>query len=236
MMTDISKGETRPYDAMIGIGGIGSGLIFSLNGNHTLGREESRSGRFLKRNDYCKLHILAHYVQVLMETGFRAIPIGAVGDDLIGSNLLDEMKEVGLDLSHVRRLPGSPTLFCVCFVYPDGSGGNLTTDDSASAQVTSDDVSAAADLFEAYRNRGIALAVPEVSLEARIALLDEATNYGFFRASSFITQEMDEVRSRRLLERVDLLAVNLDEGIRLTGLDESSPPEAVIESFSVLVE
>ena len=50
------------YKAMIGAGGIGSGMFFKLNGDHTLGREESRSGYFLDQKDYCKLHIISHYV------------------------------------------------------------------------------------------------------------------------------------------------------------------------------
>ena len=50
------------YRALIGVGGIGSGTFFALQGNETLGREESRLGRFLDRRDYCKLHIIAHYV------------------------------------------------------------------------------------------------------------------------------------------------------------------------------
>ena len=58
--------ERRRYQALIGTGGVGAGLFFALEGDHTLGREESRSGRFLDRNDYCKLHIAAHYVQVLL--------------------------------------------------------------------------------------------------------------------------------------------------------------------------
>lgn len=51
------------YQAMIGTGGIGSGVFFALDGDHTLGREESRSGRFLDKRDYCKLHIISHYVK-----------------------------------------------------------------------------------------------------------------------------------------------------------------------------
>ena len=41
------------FKAMIGTGGIGSGKFFLLNGDHTLGREESRSGYILDQNDYC---------------------------------------------------------------------------------------------------------------------------------------------------------------------------------------
>ena len=69
------------YRAMIGVGGIGAGSFFALEGDHTLGREESRAGRFLDRRDYCKLHIVSHYVQTLLGLIFSTIPVGRVGDD-----------------------------------------------------------------------------------------------------------------------------------------------------------
>jgi hypothetical protein len=61
------------YKALIGTGGIGSGTFFALKGDHTLGREESRAGRFLDRRDYCKLHIIEHYVAVLLGTSFESV-------------------------------------------------------------------------------------------------------------------------------------------------------------------
>ncbi len=84
------------YKGIIGTGGIGTGWFFQLNGNHTLGREESRSGRFLKIHDYCKLHIILHYVRVLMGEHFRTIPIGRVGMDEPGKTLLREMEKLDL--------------------------------------------------------------------------------------------------------------------------------------------
>lgn len=74
------------YDIMIGTGGIGSGSFFLLNGDHTLGREESRSGRFLDKDDYCKLHIIAHYVKALLGPGFNVVPVGKVGGMILGRN------------------------------------------------------------------------------------------------------------------------------------------------------
>ncbi|NIN09662.1 MAG: hypothetical protein GTO76_13735, partial [Planctomycetales bacterium] len=72
---EVTISEPR-YQAMIGVGGIGSGSFFALRGNHTLGREESRGGRFLDRRDYCKLHIISHYVKTLLGPEFSTIPIG----------------------------------------------------------------------------------------------------------------------------------------------------------------
>ena len=72
-------GSEPRYDAMIGVGGIGSGRFFAVEGNHTLGREESRGGRFLDRRDYCKLHIISHYVRALAGEAFTVIPGGQSG-------------------------------------------------------------------------------------------------------------------------------------------------------------
>jgi ribokinase len=108
------------YTGIIGTGGIGSGKFFRLNGNHSLGREESRSGQFLDIHDYCKQHIILHYVRVLLGPRFPVIPIGRVGDDDIGNDLVREMKAAGLKMDFVERVPGLST-YLFCFSYPDNS-------------------------------------------------------------------------------------------------------------------
>src|SRR5262245_59229641 len=95
----------RRYQALIGTGGIGSGGFFALDSNHTLGREESRSGRFLQRRDFCKLHNTIHYVAALAGEGFATIPLGMVGDDDIGRQLLHELKSAGMEIRHVAVMP-----------------------------------------------------------------------------------------------------------------------------------
>ncbi|MHC4591914.1 MAG: carbohydrate kinase family protein [Planctomycetota bacterium] len=220
----------RRYRALIGTGGIGSGVFFALNSDHTLGREESRSGHFLDRNDYCKLHIIAHYVRTLMGPDFATLPIGMVGDDDAGRRLWDEMEEAGLDLHHVRLVPGEQTLYSFCFIYPDGSGGNLTTDDSASAKVSASLVREAETDFAALAGEGIALAVPEVPLEARMALLELATQCQFMRAASFTTEEMAWARASGMFEKVDLLAANIDEAAAAAGVPNEQTPAAVAEA------
>ena len=123
------------YHALIGTGGIGSGIFFALDGDHTLGREESRSGRFLDQRDYCKLHIISHYVKTLLGTSFETILVSKLGEDEWGRRLLREMAETGLDTRYVQVCPGEGTLMSVCLLYPDGSGGNLTASDSACDRV-----------------------------------------------------------------------------------------------------
>jgi len=210
----------RTFDGLVGTGGIGHGSFFLLEGNQTLGREESRSGRFLERRDYCKLHIISHYVKALLGERINVYPIGRVGDDLDGQRLRREMAAVGLDMRYVRAVSGSPTLFSFCFVYPDGSGGNLTTGNSASGTVDEGAVIEAEPLLADLGSRGIVLAVPEVPLPARRALLERSSRFGLFRAASFTRAEMDHVRESGLLSRVDLCAVNLEEAAAAAGLPD----------------
>jgi ribokinase len=225
----------RCYRALIGTGGIGSGVFFALNGNHTLGREESRSGRFLNRRDYCKLHIIAHYVRTLMGPNFVTLPVGKVGDDDSGRRLLREMDEAGLDLRYVRIVPGGQTLYSVCLVYPDGSGGNLTVDDSACAKVSPAFVREAELDFAAFAGGGVALAVPEVPLAARAELLELATWHRFLRAASFISEEMEDARDSGMLANVDLLAINIDEAATLTSVSAEQMPALVVKAAVVVL-
>ncbi len=224
------------YQAMIGVGGIGSGSFFALRGNHTLGREESRGGRFLDRQDYCKLHIVSHYVKSLLGPEFRTTPIGQVGDDAVGHRLLNEMKDAGLELGYVPRVAGDQTLFSFCFVYPDGSGGNLTTDDSASAKVDAPFVAGAEPEFARHAGHGVALAAPEVPLEAREKLLNLGTEYGFFRAASFLAEEMNSALEMGMLGKTDLLAINVDEAAAAAGTSLAEVSDAVLEIVEAAIE
>src|SRR6185437_13324748 len=119
------------FTQVVGIGGIGSGVAFSLLGKHTLGREESRLGTLLPNRDYCKLHIVEHYIATLMGAKMAGAPfhvaaIGVVGNDAVGEQLVVEMEDAGIDTQWVRRDIDRPTLFSTCYVYPDGTGGNIT--------------------------------------------------------------------------------------------------------------
>jgi len=208
-----------PYRRLVGVGGIGAGLFFALEGNHDLGRNESRPGRLLDVRDYCKLHIVAQYPTVLLgareDSGpFHVVPVGKVGIDEVGLRLRAEMDRAGMDVRFVDAVPGRPTLLSVCFQYPDGSGGNITTIDSAAALVGERDV----DLVERWLSpSALALAVPEVPLPVRRHLLRRATERGALRVASLTTAEMGEALETGFLSLVDLLALNEDEAAGLAG-------------------
>lgn len=205
------------YNGIIGTGGIGSGKFFVLNGDHTLGREESRSGHFLHINDYCKQHIILHYVKVLLGSSFEVIPIGKVGDDDTGQNLFREMKETGFDMQFIERDLQASTLFSFCFYYPDGSGGNLTTDNSASSKVDAAFIEKAMPEIQKLGQKGIIMAAPEVPLVARKRLIELGKNHGLFCTASFTSGEIEEVLKSDLIEKIDLIAINSDEAAAVAG-------------------
>jgi len=233
--------ERSPYRRLIGIGGIGSGIFFELEGSHTLGRNESRPGRLLDVRDYCKLHIIIHYVAKLLGahsagSPFHVVPVGRIGSDAPGRQVLKEMTEAGIDIAKVITSSDRPTLFSVCFQYPDGSGGNITTNNSAAAALHAHDIDAAADLFRSDGKRTIALAAPEVGLEARHYFLRCATDAGAFRAASFVAAEIAAAKTAGMFSLLDLVSLNEEEASELIGEEFSlSDPESFLASCQSLL-
>src|ERR1700733_4478332 len=93
------------YNHVIGTGGIGSGMLFAMSGDHTLGRNESRMATLLPAKDFCKQHIIMHYLAVLLgseiDGKFECLPIGSVGNDDVGKDLIKNMKATGMNTKHV---------------------------------------------------------------------------------------------------------------------------------------
>lgn len=226
-MLALRANTERGFRCAIGIGGIGAGMIYALQGDHELGRNESRLGELLDSRDYCKLHIALHYVARLMgsrsEPGsFQVWPVGVVGSDAAGSQILTEMSAAGIDTRFVRTHPALRTPFSICFLYPDGSGGNITSSNSAAAALSVDDLKAAAPYMKAAGARGVALCAPEVPLPLRRDFLRLASDCGNYRVCSFVLGEIEEARKMGLIDLADLLALNEEEASALLG-DRSGP-------------
>jgi sugar/nucleoside kinase (ribokinase family) len=224
----LRRSPEAPYRRLVGVGGIGSGIFFALEGDHDLGRNESRPGRLLDVRDYGKLHIVAHYPAVLLGARpegipFHVLPVGKVGIDEVGLRLRAEMSQAGMDTRLVETVPGHPTLLSACFQYPDGSGGNITTVDSAASLLTAKDVDRALPWLD---GETLALAAPEVPLAARLHLLRCAAERGSYRAASLTSGEVTEAREAGLLQLVDLLALNEEEAAALAGTPFPAGAEA----------
>ena len=222
-----------PFRSLVGVGGVGSGILFELEGDHDLGRNESRLAWLQDARDYCKLHIVAHYAALLLGARaagapFHVVPIARVGDDENGRRLKREMEAVGMDCRFVESVNDRPTLQSICFQYPDGTGGNITTADSAAAALTETDIDRSLELID---RRTIALALPEVPLPLRGHLLRMATGREAFRVTAFATAEISEARRLGLFALSDLVALNEDEAEALTDrrLDPGDP-HSVLEA------
>jgi sugar/nucleoside kinase (ribokinase family) len=231
------RGDFLKYRRLIGIGGIGSGIFFALDENHTLGREESRPGRLLDIRDYCKLHIISHYVARLLVAGpggaFRVIPIGKMGNDAPGRQMMAEMSAAGMDTNNVEIVAGSPTMFSVCFQYPDGMGGNITASNSAASRLTCDDLDKVEHLFA---EPAVALAAPEVPLETRAHFLQLAGRHGAFRAASFTAAEVAPARELGMFANLELVSLNEGEAAVLAGCPfERSQPRPFLQACEQVV-
>jgi len=221
-MRTLKIDSSSPYQRLIGVGGVGTGLFFKLAGYHTLGRNESRSGELLDVRDYCKLHIVTHYIAKLLgggkeRSGFEILPLAKLGDDPPGHAVLREMREVGINTSFVEVVSGKPTLFSVCFQYPDGSGGNITANNSAAAELSDADVDKIRHEFAVDPARTIALSVPEVSLAVRRGFLEMAGQAGAFRAGSFVSGEITLAKECGMFNLLELVALNESEAGELLG-------------------
>jgi sugar/nucleoside kinase (ribokinase family) len=146
---------------------------------------------------------------------------------------MKEMAAAGLDMRYIQIIPGTQTLYSFCLLYPDSSGGNLTTDNSACDLVEASDVTQAEADFAAYRSQGIALAAPEVPLAARQKLLQLGTKYSFRRVAAFTSAEILPAIEMGLLDEIDLLALNRDEAAAAAGIQSRAgdgPPQPVVDA------
>jgi len=224
------------YTGIVGTGGIGSGKFFQMEGNRTLGREESRGGRLLDTRDYCKQHIILNYMKTLLGPGFKVIPVGKLGDDETGNTLFREMEDTGFEMDLVRIEPDLPTLFSFCFQYPDGSGGNMTTGNSASADVDPDFIREATGEIKKLGMSGMILAAPEVPLSARQTLLEIGKGNGLFCSASFTAGEMMKTLESSIISMVDLISINLDEAAAVSGTrsGERDPASTVDSAVQIM--
>ena len=202
------------YNIIAGIGGIGKGMLFHTDTDAPLGRSESRLAELSGAKDYCKLHIVFHYVAALLARQATVYPIGFVGRDAHGAELLEELGTGGMELTYVGADPSLPTMVSVCLQYPDKETCNFTASNSACTLVTPE-----------YARRcmgrigigpsAIVAALPEVPLESRVQALRYGTEKGAYRVLSVPASEAGAFLDSGALKDCDLLAVNLEEAAAL---------------------
>jgi ribokinase len=219
----------KTFSKVIGTGGIGTGEIYRLEGEHTLGREESRAGHLLETRDFCKLHIILHYVAVLtrhLKPRIQVMTVSAIGDDVRGSNLRKELIETGIDVKYIKTLKDTPTLHSICFQYPDGSGGNITESLSACSKVNGLLIRSAESEIDSTT---ILLAAPEVPLQTRVEFIKIGAEHDAFITASFTSSEMEGLENLGIIEHIDLLSINMDEARMFSGFEKGIKTSRIVE-------
>ena len=206
------------FNQFIGTGGIGTGILFELDGNRTLSRNETRLATLTPTRDYCKQHIILHYIARVLAPEANVVPIGMVGMDDAGSALLSMMRDAGMDTRFVAQTKERSTMYCVCMQYPDKAVCNVTTAKSACDLVDAAYVDDALDQLS-LDVQTLVMAAPEVPVHARIRLLQRAHTAGAFCVASCLMDEFDEFAPSGGFECCDLMAINEDEAAAFCGCD-----------------
>lgn len=217
-------------DKVFGTGGIGAGMFFNLEGDHTLGRDESRLGYLLDYQDYCKQHIILHYVAKLTKK-VKIYAIGKVGQDEHGRRLISQMQSAGILTDYVETTSEARTMFSICFQYPDGSGGNITTSNSVCNLVTPEYIEKSSLQVDSDT---MILAAPEVSLDSRIRLLKIGRTRGAFNIASLLSGEVQEFEKKNGFDLCDLLAINIDEAKAISKVDGEAEEVAKITAEKII--
>jgi sugar/nucleoside kinase (ribokinase family) len=205
------------YNKIVGVGGIGVGLLFHSDQMETLGRSESRPVTLSKARDYCKLHIVFYYISSFTKGTARVYPIGFVGNDIQGRNLISEMEREGMDVSYVGMSADEATMISICLQYPDKEGCNFTAVNNATIHVTAEYVDKCVDDI-GIDQKTIVAAVPEVPIESRIAILKLGREKQAFTVMSVPAAEADAFIRQNISIYCDLLAVNEAEGQAILGM------------------
>lgn len=198
------------YNKIVGTGGLGVGVIYQMDGNHPIGKSESRKAYLQPYQDFCKIHIILHYVSKLIQDlalPVKVLPISAVGVDANGRKVLKLLEKVGMELDFVKSLSDRSTLSCICQNYPDGSSSNITEGASACDDLNEKMFPEIQTVFD---SQTIFVAAPEVPLEFRQSLLQKSKNAGAFTLASYTSGEIKH-DSHLNFANIDVLLLNHDE-------------------------
>jgi len=192
---------------IFGTGGIGTGIVYQLDDNRPISRDESRAAVLTDFKDYCKGHIIMHYVATL-SPNTEVYMLGIVGRDEPGAKLIGEMKAAGIDTKYLKITDDAPTMFSVCYQFPDSAGGNFTASNSACELVTAAYIN---ECTKEIDENSLVLAVPEVPLESRIRLLQIGRRRGALTVASFLSAEAEDFARAGGFALSDIIAINADE-------------------------
>lgn len=219
--------EAQPFRRLIASGAIGYGVAFVLEGNSTLGRNESRLGKLLPAKDFCKGHIIAHYLGTFLGRQNPIHFIGALGTEPAAKNLLQDMEKANLNTRFVQQFAEASTPFCVCFFYPDKSGGSINQFPSAADRVSPEFLDRALEQLNPGPDT-IVLAAPEIPIESQCHLLEAGKRAGAFTVSSVLSDQVERFQKWGGIQNTSLLAINREEAAALIGQDSETTDRSML--------
>lgn len=222
------------YNKIVGTGGIGIGMLFHSESMETLGRSESRMVVLSDARDYCKQHIVFYYVSILAKDFSEIYPIGFVGDDTNGRNLIAEMQREGMNTRFIGICKNEPTMLSICLQYPDKDGCNFTAKNNATAYVTPEYIDDCLDRI-CIDDKTIMVVIPEVPIESRIEMLKRGRRDHAYNVLSVPSAEAELFTNANAFSMVDLLAVNEEEAQAILKKDLKEK-ELAISLYRVLVK
>ncbi|MBR1438692.1 MAG: ribokinase, partial [Synergistaceae bacterium] len=151
--------------------------------------------------------------------GVKTYMIGAVGNDNMGTFLLDEAVKYGLDVSYVKRSAVSTGMGCI-HALEDGRVF-ATINRGANYDITTEDIDRADDLF---RQSKILIIQNEIPREVNLYAAEKAKSYGLkvlYNAAPAIPDD------RSVLSKADVVIVNEGEasdylGVKINTVEDAS--------------
>jgi ribokinase len=155
--------------------------------------------------------------------GAEVLFVAAVGDDALGRQALDGYRAEGLDVSHIRVAPGSPS--GVALIFVDDHGENMIgVAPGANHELTPDYVDGLPD--SVFRKDDVLLVSLEIPLETATRALNRGFDAGMFTilnpAPAPVWMESD---LRKSLSSVVVLTPNRVEALALAGMQPSNSSE-----------
>ncbi len=217
---------------MVGCGGVGKGLLFHSSLMETLGRSESRLVTLSDAKDYCKQQIVFYYISMLLKGEASVYPIGAVGDDGVGDELMEQMKRQGMELCCMEKSDTLPTMLSICLQYPDKEGCNFTAQNSAAGEVTPEFIRLALEKI-GIDGKTCLVAVPEIRIDSRVQMMKLGKERGAYCAISIPAGEARSFEAENVYSFCDLVSVNAEEARAMAGTEKQGE-ELVKETLSYL--
>jgi ribokinase len=155
--------------------------------------------------------------------GVETLLLGQVGDDILGNDILRQLKEAGIDLDHVRQMPDTATAVSTIVVMPDGEKTIILAANANLAWDEARDATRIAELIAAAPDGSVLVA----DLEVPVAIVRTAIRAAHERSLPVVLDPSPADRfTDDLCQYIDVLTPNTAEASQLTGIEIDSEEAA----------